>query len=252
MSTRSRRLVILGTLAAALVVAVGAQVLADTIDVPGDYNTLREALQEADSGDVIEISRTSLRESLSVRNVRNVTVRSEREGRSVTITGRYDSKPVIELINCRDVVFQDIAVQSGSVGVQLTGSQEVTFLRCAMQKNFGTGVVGTDTSTSGATLFTLDECTIEQNLGWGVERVGDPNRIQDSKIEILNTTIRDNALGGFRIHAAVATAASSTFARNDGYGIFVDGQAEVTFNDSGAATRSPTTRSAASSSKTLR
>ncbi len=58
--------------------------------------------------------------------------------------------------------------------------------------------------TSGAS-FTLENCTIRNNLGWGVERIGDPSAIQDSQISSAKTTISDNALGGFHIQAAVAT-----------------------------------------------
>jgi hypothetical protein len=229
MRTSFRRLLALVMVAFAAIAAGGASVAGSTISVPADYSTLKEALQEASSGDVIEISRTTLRESISVRNLRDITIRAERETRPATLIGRYDTKPVLELINCRDLVFENLIIQSGSVGIQVGGGQEIIFRNCVVEQNYGTGVVGYD--------LTLESCRIQDNLGWGVELIGDPNNVQDAQLVLIGTTIENNQLGGFRIQAAVATAASSTFTRNAGYGMFVDGQAVVTFDDKDGPTR---------------
>ena len=141
MPTSFRCWLTVGVLVVLAVAGTGIVASGDTINVPDDYNTLREALQEADAGDVIEISRSTLRESISVRNVRGVTVRSENKNRPVTIIGRYDTKPVLDLTNCRDLVFENVEIQSGSVGVQITNSQEVTFVKCIVQLNNGAGVL---------------------------------------------------------------------------------------------------------------
>jgi hypothetical protein len=239
MRTSFRRLLALGVLAALAVAAVGASALGDTITVPGGrYDTLQEALENANPGDEIVIERTTLRESVSVRNVQEVTVRSESRSRPAKIVGRYSTKPVIELINCRDVVFENISIQSGSVGVRVTTSQRITFEGCVLEQNYGSGIICsiTGAGTSGAS-FTLESCTVRSNLGWGVEGIGDPSAIQSSQVSFAKTTISDNALGGLHIQAAVAAVSSSTFAGNAGYGIFVDGLAVVTFNDEGSPTQ---------------
>ncbi len=240
MPTSFRCWLTVGVLVVLTVAGTGIVTSGDTINVPDDYNTLREALQEADAGDVIEISRSTLRESISVRSVRGVTVRSENKSRPVTIIGRYDTKPVLDLTNCRDLVFENVEIQSGSVGVQITNSQEVTFVKCIVQLNNGAGFYANDLSddlVNSINEFTLEECTVRDNLGWGIERIGDPTKIQDSRVNLVKSTITNNALGGLHIQSAVATVASALFTRNIGYGLFVDGLASVTFNDQATPTQ---------------
>ena len=75
----------------------------------------------------------------------------------------------------------------------------------------------------------------QSGLGHRADRGSD--KIQDSRVNLVKSTITNNALGGLHIQSAVATVASALFTRNIGYGLFVDGLASVTFNDQATPTQ---------------
>ena len=216
--------VLLGIVVAGSVVSLGA-----TIRVPDDHRTLEQALRAANRNDIIEITRTiAVRDNVDVRNIRDVTVRYDGFfNRMATIQGRRDTEPVIKLTNCRNITFENITIQSGSVGLNIIDGDNIVFRECVIQKNVGAGVVGTG--------IVLEDTQVIDNLGWGIELIGDPDnqgsvgrtgQISLETLQVIETgsdeaqmllegaTIARNREGGMRIQKAIAIVEASLFNEN--------------------------------------
>ena len=216
----------------AVAAAVGLSALSRGIEyhVPDEYRTLREALQAAGTGDTIVLStRRAIRESVTVRNKRQITIRAEDTfRRSATVEGRYDDEPVFELINCRDITFErinitaregDDGVRSSAVGITTDNCTDIVLRECAISAHGGPGVKG------GA--ITLEECTVSGNLTWGIELT------EGAGMTLISTAVEGNANGGLYIRNATASLEQSSFTSNLGYGIVVDGSSSVRFSELG-------------------
>ena len=123
------------TLIALLLVALVVGVAhAAKIEVPNDYRRLQDAIDAASSGDEIVITRrTSLRENITLRNERRLTITTTRTAEGVVVQARDHEDPVIELTNCRDIVFENITIQSGSYGVWCSNGNDVVFSNCTIE-----------------------------------------------------------------------------------------------------------------------
>nr|MBN1858631.1 right-handed parallel beta-helix repeat-containing protein [Candidatus Bipolaricaulota bacterium] len=204
---------------------------ADTLKVPDDYRDLEDALRNADRGDVIEITRSrTFRESLSLRNVRDLTITVGRSARNVVVQGRRVSDPVIELINCRDITIEGLTIQSGSVGIDVrSGGTDIVIRECILQQNVTSGITGYD--------YTLEGCSVIDNGAWGVELIGDPTNPDEAEITLIDTQVQRNFSGGLRVQSAIAHLESSTFSGNLGYGLLIDGEATVDFEEGAGITQ---------------
>ena len=226
-------------------VTVGVLVLAglaawgDEIRVPEDYDSLEEAMKMAGWDDVILISHMhDVHESISVRNVRRVTITGSWVFSNNTIEGRYDTEPVIELINCSDITFENVDIiarrlsdnrRTSSGGIRTERCSDIQFINCSITTHGGPGIEGGG--------IELENCTIRDNLTWGIELVGDPSDPTATELSLEDTTVTSNPSGGLRIQDAVVTLEESSFTSNSGYGIMVDGNSEVRFRETGSPSR---------------
>jgi hypothetical protein len=196
-------------------VGVSTVTLAKTIEVPGDYNTLQRAIDAARNGDKIVLTTRArtLRENIELRNDRRLTITTSSRTRQVTINGSRRNEPVITLTNCSSITFENIIIQSGSVGVFSQNSKDIVFTDCTIEKNRTAGLQGTG--------FTLEDSVVERNGTWGVELIGDPT--DPSKVEavIETSTIAYNRQGGVSVRAATLEIKSATIEKNLGYGLDV-------------------------------
>jgi hypothetical protein len=205
-------------------VGVSTVTTARTIQVPGEYRTLQQAINAARSGDKIVLTSTrTLRENIELRNDRRLTITTSSRTRQVTINGSRRDEPVITLTNCSSITFENIIIQSGSVGVFSQNSKDIVFTDCTIEKNRTAGLQGTG--------FTLEDCVVERNGTWGVELIGDPTDPSKMEAMIETSTIAYNRQGGVSVRAATLEIKSSTIEKNLGYGLDVSDKAVVTFND---------------------
>lgn len=85
-----------------IIIGLGLNTAARTIQVPGDYNTLQRAVNAAHSGDKIVLTTRARRlyENIEFRNDRRITITTSSRIRKVTINGRRRDKPTVSLTNC--------------------------------------------------------------------------------------------------------------------------------------------------------
>ena len=135
-----------GWLAISLIIGLFVTASAAEIHVPDDYRTIEEAVRNADRDDTIVVEdRFIIRDSITLRNERRLTIEGEfRFRRNTVIQGRRDTEPVIELLNCSDITFKNLTIQSGSVGISATNSRNIEIVECVIQDNAGSGLVGYD------------------------------------------------------------------------------------------------------------
>ncbi|UCF09971.1 MAG: right-handed parallel beta-helix repeat-containing protein, partial [Candidatus Bipolaricaulota bacterium] len=218
--------VILGLLLACV---AAHTVFADEIRVPDDYRSLQQAVNASSAGDEIIITRrTALRENVTIRNARRLTITTARTASEVVLQARDHDEPVIELANCRQVLIENLNIQSGSVGVFCENGDDVVFSNCIIQENKTVGITGTG--------FELEECTVRWNLTWGVELIGDPEDPTEVHALITDSVIHRNFGGGVRIQAATVEFSSATISNNVGYGLEVLDDSVVTFDDGSTPT----------------
>ena len=117
------RLVIgLLVLALLLVLAPAAAALAIVIDVPGDYETIAEALAAAPAHAIIEVAPGSYRESLVID--KPVTLRGSDKGEA-RLAASAD-EPVIAVMHTESVRIEGLRIVGGEIGIFVTHSQDVT------------------------------------------------------------------------------------------------------------------------------
>ena len=235
MGTGSRGWSVIALFTTVLVVWAALCNAAD-LRVPDDYRTIEEAVRAARSGDTIIVEDRSLRDSITIRNARRITITNDSH-RDVVLRGRRDTEPVIELINCSDITIIGFTIQSGSMGIYAERCRDITLEECTVKWNAGPGLyVDEYTAQTTTKIFILEDTTIMENATWGIEVIGDPESLAKAQIEMIDSEITGNRSGGLMIRDARATIESTDFTANRGYGIVVDGSTEVEFVDSGSPT----------------
>ena len=106
----------------ALALSSTSAALVVLIQVPGDYETIAEALASAPDGAVIEIAAGSYRESLIVE--RPVSLRPADDG-EVLLTAS-DDVPVISIMDTQSVSIEGLTIVGGEYGIFITRSQDIT------------------------------------------------------------------------------------------------------------------------------
>jgi len=196
------------TLAASLVLCGAAQ--AATLDVPGDYSTIQEAIDASSDGDVIQIAAgqhaanllDTLGKQIHLIGAGEDTVLNSNGGRVLYIHTSEGPETRFESMTITGMDDDDSAVRLSSVAV--------TFTDCIFRDNtsqpYNGG--GYDTPGNGAAVYGVntsarfERCTFENNSAVGDYYVGSQGgavKMKDSSPMFIECTFRGNScehLGG--------------------------------------------------------
>lgn len=243
MTTTQRHAAWIVFLAAGILLTLAAGGSAKEIKVPGDYSDLEKAIREAKPGDKVVItSSKTFRDNIVVRNARRLTITTSSRSRVATIQARRVEEPALSLSSCSDIVFENFIIQSGSYGVLASNCRDIMFANTTVQSasvgvsalncrgmtfrdslitmNIGSGLVG-----SG---YVLDESTVSKNLGWGMEIIGDEDRIGELGAELTETSVSGNALGGVLLRWLRMEASETVVRENLGWGVEIADRGTLT------------------------
>ena len=192
---------------------VAPLVLAKTIEVPKDYQTIQAAINAAQAGDVILIAPGTYKENLTIR--KSIELRGADAG--VIVDGsRFRSAPTILIQRTRDVIIQNLEITGGRRGIQVERSRNVTIKNNLIQKNRRQGILITDGSQDIEITENkiLDTAPDEGNvLGNGIILNGAKNA------RVIKNFIARSAWSGLRLLSAVAHIEANAFEENRHYGI---------------------------------
>ncbi|MCX8103063.1 MAG: right-handed parallel beta-helix repeat-containing protein [Candidatus Bipolaricaulota bacterium] len=208
-----RKLLLTAVALTLVVVGIAPLVLAKTIEVPKDYQTIQAAINAAQPGDLILIAPGTYRENLTIR--KSIELRGADAG--VIVDGsRSRSAPTILIQRTRDVVIQNLEITGGRRGIQVERSQNITIKNNLIQKNRRQGILITEHSQDVQIMENtiLDTAPDEGNvLGNGIIL----NRTKNA--HVINNFIARSAWSGLRLLSAVAHIENNTFEENRHYGI---------------------------------
>ena len=179
-----------------LIIGLSISVGARDLRVPDEFRTIEDAVRAATFGDTVVVQdQFVIRDSISLRNVRRLTIKGEfRFRRNTVIQGLRETEPVFELMNCRELTFKNLTIQGGSVGISAENCRDIEIVECLVQENVEAGLSG-----SG---FVLEETTVTSNGTWGIELIGDPYAPTDAVIELIDSFVTANIAGGMKIKDA--------------------------------------------------
>lgn len=178
---------------------------AKTIVVPDDYQTIQQAVDVAEPGDVILIKRGIYIENIVVENKSNIVIKSLDGPANTIIMARYGTESVIEIDRCRGILIDGLTIAGASAyraaGVYIISSQNVVVNNSFITTNnvglwieYSSGIVVTHNS-----------------IGRGTEGV----RVRySSNITISSNTIAENYVGLEILDSKNLTIYLNNFARN--------------------------------------
>ena len=210
---------------------LAAAASADTINVPGDFATIQEAVDAAAPGDSIVIKAGDYRENVVI-----VTSDLTLTGPKAVIDGAYAGPSMS--VTADDVAFNGITFSNGGVeitgqnakvnkcrvrsaadvGLTLTGTgtiQGTTISTC-----LGTGLVVTTGDSAGSTVTVLDKNTVNHN-GAGIE-------LHDGPFEVTRNAVANNSADGISLSftgtgtpATLTEISNNDLIANDGAGLLL-------------------------------
>lgn len=200
--------VLIETLLCVMLLMGFPHVFAKTIVVPDDYQTIQQAVDVAEPGDVILIKRGIYIENIVVENKSNIVIKSLDGPANTIIMARYDTESVIEVDNCRGVVIDGLTIAGSSAyraaGVYVISSQDVV-----INNSFIT------TNNVGLWIDYSSGITVTHNsIGRGTEGI----RIRySSNVTISSNTIAENNVGLEILDSKNLTIYLNNFARNNNH-----------------------------------
>ncbi|MEN8148803.1 MAG: right-handed parallel beta-helix repeat-containing protein [Planctomycetota bacterium] len=156
-------------LTALCVVALGATAFGATLRVPKDYETIQDAVDAAENGDVIVVKKGTYHESVEIALREDVTLKAA--GKVVIDGGNTLDGLQIGLVENVTVTGFTILNAVGP-GVRIVGTDGVTVSKCRVEGSGGAGVV-----IESCRNLRIDRCRIESTVGQGVlvaEGTGNP------------------------------------------------------------------------------
>ncbi len=154
---------------------------AKIINIPNDFTTIQQGIDEASDGDDIEIEPGTYEENLTLKS--NIVLHGLETAR--TIIDAPNSSPAISLNNNTNVTIQNLTFTSSTIGIQITNStSNITITNNVF-------VLGTNTTPNGTAIDVTDnisDVSILFNTFYGNSIAVDRN----SDLSIENNIFSDN------------------------------------------------------------
>jgi len=152
-----RRLLILSV----CVVAFGATAFGATINVPKDYDTIQEAVDNAENGDVIKVKKGTYRETVEIALLEDITLKAAGK---VVIDGE-NTRDTLRIGLASDVrVIGFTILNSGGPGIYVAGAESVTISKCRIAGTDEAGIL-----VSSCRNLLIDGCSIGDTDEYGIE-----------------------------------------------------------------------------------
>ena len=108
-----------------------------------DFTTIQDAIDAAQPGDVIEVKAGTYRETLTIKNKRDLTLRGEGRDR-VTLDGRAQEQeeivPGIRIEDSRNITIRGFKITNGRRGLQANNSTGLVIADNLFEANFRQGI----------------------------------------------------------------------------------------------------------------
>ncbi|MHC4862018.1 MAG: right-handed parallel beta-helix repeat-containing protein [Planctomycetota bacterium] len=146
----------------------------DTLRVPGDFETIQQAVDAAVDGDVVVVRKGTYPEKVTIRGKSGVVLK----GKGKPVIDAEGSGNPITIDGCTNVdVVGFVLDQAGIRGVIVTGSSVVTVSKCTVRNSAGDGVVVHDSS-----LVVVTKCRFEDIAQTGVSLLGGSEPATNSNV----------------------------------------------------------------------
>ncbi|MCK6481254.1 MAG: right-handed parallel beta-helix repeat-containing protein [Planctomycetaceae bacterium] len=147
------------TLAFAAGLALPAAALADTISVPGDFESISDAVEAAAAGDVILVAKGTYPESVLVAGKQDIEIR----GKGNPVIQAPDGQAGITFQGSRGILLTGFTVEGGEPGLRITGGQDLVLSKITV-----VGAVGGGFLFSGGRNLEVTSCRVEGAGGAGM------------------------------------------------------------------------------------
>ena len=214
-------------------------VSAENISVPGDYNSIQLAVDNAAAGDTIIVSEGNYIENIEIS--KPLEIKSEGEYENCIIEASDKNKPVL-LISTNDVKIDGFTIKNSSTdaGISIINSDRCTISNNRIENNnIGISLVGKVSDSVNGTV--VENNIIEENQENGIySYICRDNRFSNNSIksngedslegagiksqeliysEVYNNTIENNQNGIFLINSDNNIIKDNKLVLNDRYGL---------------------------------
>ncbi len=154
---------------------------AKIINIPNDFSTIQQGIDEATDGDEIEIEPGTYKENLTLKS--NIALHGLETAR--TIIDAPNSSPAISINNYTNVTIQNLTFTSSTIGIQITNSTSNIIIT---NNVFALGTRATPNGTAIDVTDDISDVSIFFNTFYGNDIAIDRN----SNLSIENNIFSDN------------------------------------------------------------
>jgi hypothetical protein len=179
---------------AALLHAPPPAVAVETIRVPTDEPTIQDAIDAAESGDIILIdSPGQYSVNLTITNKTDLTIQGE-ETQGVVLSAKKSAEPTALVTGSTGVRFRNLSFISADTGIQITDSEETAITASV----FALGSSGTAITETNATRSSIENNTFHDNKTAVVRSAG-TTYVKNNIFANNTTAISDSSTATTRI-----------------------------------------------------
>ncbi|MBI4880721.1 MAG: right-handed parallel beta-helix repeat-containing protein [Planctomycetes bacterium] len=169
------------------------------LKVPGDHATIQAAVNAAVAGDVVEVSKGTYFENVTITAKSGITLRAKK-GDTVTIDAGGSGMPLkIQLSNYVTVQGLRLRHTGDSLGLMIDTGAFINVTKCTVDDVAGTGI-----SAEGSGIV-IDDCTVKNTGGAGIF-------LEASNSVIRDCTARNSAAQGIVVYGSVNTIEGNSIA----------------------------------------
>lgn len=196
------------------------------INVPRDFGTLAEALEQSRDGDTIEIEPGTYRD-VALVITKSIQLRGSSAG-AVILQGNGQDAVLRVSGNATGVGIENLDVVGGNIGIWIKDKTQATVSNSVIRENIGRGVIVSEQALAVIQKSTIRNTsrTSDQQQGEGVLAV------DQAQIAIEESEIRDNgSVGIFLTNRSQSFIRNNSIIDNEGRGIQIFEDVVATFED---------------------
>lgn len=170
--------------------------LGATLKVPADFATIQAAIDASNNSDVIEVSKGTYEETLSISSKTDLTIQAKGK---VYVDGLGSTSNLLGISNSSQIHIKKIRFRNAANnGISIAVTSDVTLEKCHVQDVGGVGILlFLDLAT------TVKKCKVANTGDHGIEMASGSNIIQDC-------TVMNTAGDGISVHGDSNTIEGNT------------------------------------------